>query len=150
MNLVREKIEEALNDAYEDLRHSAVGSKEYEAAMKNCETMSKLYFQQYETEAKETHREEEDRIRAEELKLKKEESERTKKRDKKEFWMKVGNIALHSTEIAVGVGMTIFGVMATMEQTRYICEYEEENSINSRSWGLSSKISDMTVRKKWF
>ena len=133
MEVIREKLEVASIDAFEDLRHSVVGTEEYDSALKAVETLAKLKIAEYQAEADVTHKDEERRIAEErneaEIILK----EKQAKRDK---WQ----LGISLASLGITAGTYVWGL-------KRITKFEDVGVVTSKVFNQLPKLTNLFNKK---
>lgn len=133
MDIVREKLDETMDQVYEDLAHSAPGTDEYEAARKAVETITKLEIEQYKAEAEVTLKDEENRIAQ---KRNEEELELKKKSEKRERW-----------GLVLGIGSTAASLFMYGWGLKRITKFEDQGVITSKTFNQLPKLTNLFGKK---
>lgn len=133
MDNVKEKLDEAMDQVYEDLAHSAPGTEEYESARKAVETITKLEIDQWKAEAETSLKDEENRIAQ---KRNEEELEIKKKSEKRERW-----------QLILGIGSTVGSLVMYGWGLKRITKFETEGVITSKTFGQLPKLTNLFGKK---
>ena len=133
MDNVKEKLDEAMDQVYEDLAHSSPGTEEYESARKAVETITKLEIDQWKAEAETSLKDEENRIAQ---KRNEEELEIKKKSEKRERW-----------GLILGIGSTVGSLVMYGWGLKRITKFETEGVITSKTFGQLPKLTNLFGKK---
>lgn len=133
MDNVKERLDEAMDQVYEDLAHSAPGTEEYESARKAVETITKLEIDQWKAEAETSLKDEENRIAQ---KRNEEELELKKKSEKREKW-----------QLLIGIGSTVGSLVMYGWGLKRITKFEDQGVITSKTFGQLPKLTNLFSKK---